>query len=249
VVNSAITFDIDWAPDWAIALCRDLCREAGVPATFFATHPSDILIELQADPLFEIGIHPNFLPGSSHGCSTEDVMAHVLALAPAARSMRTHALHQSTRIFAGILREFPQIAVDVSLFLPDHPGLDGTILHLGADRPLMRLPYWWEDDVAALTPGWEWTSRPRASTGLRIFDFHPVHVALNMADLGAYERLKARTDARLEALSQGDFAPFVNRGPGTRTYLEALLREASSVPFGRIGDLAGLNPRDVTRCA
>jgi hypothetical protein len=238
-MSSAITFDVDWAPDWAIALCRDLCRSARVPATFFCTHSCDILEDLRKDSQFEVGIHPNFLTGSSHGSSPSQVMEHVLSLVPEARTMRTHALHQSSRIFAHILDAFPQIESDVSLFLPDHPGLRPTHLHLGANRPLLRLPYWWEDDVAAETPGWDWAGAPKASDGLRIFDFHPVHVALNMANLGSYIRLKETLSGPLTSAAPADFSRCAHAGAGTRTFLERLLAEAERVPFYQVSDLAG----------
>ena len=47
----AVTFDVDWAPDPAIALCAELCRRRAIPATFFVTHDSPILAELAQDPL------------------------------------------------------------------------------------------------------------------------------------------------------------------------------------------------------
>ena len=34
----SLTFDIDWAPDFAIQHCLDLLEEAKVSAAFFATH-------------------------------------------------------------------------------------------------------------------------------------------------------------------------------------------------------------------
>jgi hypothetical protein len=45
----AITFDIDWAPDFMIAECMDICARAGVPASFYATHPSPLLAEIEQD--------------------------------------------------------------------------------------------------------------------------------------------------------------------------------------------------------
>ena len=62
----ALTFDIDWAPDWAIDLTAGILREREVRATWFVTHESPAVDRLREDSeLFELGIHPNFLPGST----------------------------------------------------------------------------------------------------------------------------------------------------------------------------------------
>ena len=40
-MTAALTFDVDWAPEWAIEVALDAC--AGQPATFFVTHRSPAL--------------------------------------------------------------------------------------------------------------------------------------------------------------------------------------------------------------
>ena len=55
-----LTFDIDWAPDFAVEHCVDICKDNNTSAIFFATHESKIIESLKNDNLFEIGIHPNF---------------------------------------------------------------------------------------------------------------------------------------------------------------------------------------------
>ena len=188
---SAITFDVDWAPEWAIEQCIELCRTYSVPATFFVTHPSPALQAIATDPLFELGIHPNFLPGSSHGSDFTQVLDCCLELVPSARSMRTHALVQSSRLFALVCDHYAKIETDVSLFLPNHPGLQPTELYLGdTQRSIVRLPYFWEDDVCAEWPGWSWSQAVPQSDGLRIFDFHPAYIALNMKRMQNYRQLK-----------------------------------------------------------
>src|SRR3984893_16112933 len=90
----AITFDLHWAPDSMIGEWRDMNigARAGVPASFYATHPSSLLAEIEQDRRFELGIHPNFMPHSSHGRSHSEVLAYCLDLAPLSSSMRTHYL-------------------------------------------------------------------------------------------------------------------------------------------------------------
>lgn len=238
-MTTVITFDIDWAPDWAIRLCHELCRSSGVPATFYATHECDALADLRQDAAMEIGIHPNFLPQSTHGSDVLSVLRHCQELVPDAASMRTHGLYQSTLMFAAVMDHCPSIIADVSLFLPGHARLHPTFLHLNRARPLVRLPYWWEDDIAACTPGCTWNAPSPDPAELRIFDFHPVHVALNTQSLENYLDLKRALDKPLWRATERDFARFRNAGAqGTRTFLEDLLSKSDAASFSRVVDVA-----------
>ncbi|KAF0116759.1 MAG: hypothetical protein FD149_1315 [Rhodospirillaceae bacterium] len=107
--------------------------------------------------------------------------------------MRTHSFIQSTPLLCSVMDHLPNIMVDVSLFLPLHPRLRPTLWHhIKSDRAIVRLPYFWEDDVAACWPDWCWSRIPEAGDGLAIYDFHPIFVALNVASRSVYETLKQR---------------------------------------------------------
>lgn len=221
----ALTFDIDWAPDWCVALCARICEEQGVNATFFATHQSRVLEDVARNPLFEIGIHPSFLPGSSQGEDPRSVLDHCLGLVPGATAMRTHGLVQSSALYALVGDAYPQIETDVSLLLPFHRNLEPTDSYLGArKRRVTRLPYFWEDDVAADWPTWNWDRAPEFAAGLRIYDFHPIHIALNLRHVADYQRLKASVAPRpLYDLSADEVAPYLCSEPGAQTYLRRLV--------------------------
>jgi hypothetical protein len=81
--------------------------------------------------------------------------------------------------------------VDASVLLPGHSHLAPSVMPLPAG-PLIRLPYWWEDDVAMMDPMPEWMPATAGAhtPGLRILNFHPVHVALEADSLAPYEALK-----------------------------------------------------------
>jgi hypothetical protein len=222
---TAITFDVDWAPDWSVALCADLCRKHSVPATFFATHPSAALRDLLADPLFEVGVHPNFMDRSSHGSTPREVMNYCLDMAPSARAMRTHGLIQSTALLGLISDDFPTIETDVSLLLPGHEGLAPVDWYADpGSRRIVRLPYFWEDDIHACQPRCDWTQPQPTAPGLRIFDFHPIHIALNMDTLNRYATLKRSMNGTpLFRCTRHHASEHVNHGAGARTFLETLL--------------------------
>jgi hypothetical protein len=236
----AVTFDVDWAPDWAIALCADLCRRRGIPATFFTTHASAAIDELRRDRLFEVGIHPNFLLGSSHGATFGAVLDFCLALVPEARSMRSHDLFGCSSLFAMIVERYGQIRTDSSLFLPGYESCAPVLNYHGEPaRPLVRVPFSFADNVAARTPGWSWERGPSFTGGLTVFNFHPALVAINLGAPAAYARLKAATGIRpLHEAARADFAPFVNAGPGARTYLERLLERVQPADCATISAFA-----------
>jgi len=210
----AITLDVDWAPDFMIDDAARVLVERGVRATWFVTHRSPAVERLAETPLFELGLHPNFLAGSTHGDSWEAVLAHCAELVPDAVSMRTHALVQSTPLLDFVASE-TGVRIDVSLYLPHAPGLQ-PVEHASARGSLVRVPYVWEDDLemTRASPVWSIGAMSRAA-GLKVLDFHPVHVYLNSARLAGYEELKRQ--GSFSDLDAGAAQPYVNRTePGTR---------------------------------
>ncbi len=239
----ALTFDIDWAPDFMIEFAADLLRSRQIRSTWFVTHRSVAIERLRRHPdLFELGIHPNFLPGSTQGKSTAEILDHCMKLVPGAVSMRSHALVQSTPILEEVLTRTP-IKADVSLFLPHQPSL-APFDYRWAGRSLLRVPYFWEDDYEMFQ------KNPRrhcetflSGGGLKIFNFHPVHVYLNSADLKPYQSLKRKVP-RLSTLTPALAAPFVQKGIGVRTMLLDILDHLSTKKNSiRIKDLLAAKRR------
>lgn len=233
---NGVTIDVDWAPDVAIDHVAQLLVDRGVPATWFVTHSSPALDRLRDRPdLFELGIHPNFLDGSTHGETHEQVLAHCLELVPDAISMRTHSLYQSTPLFALVLHSTP-IEVDSSMLLMHARGLEpATFAWEG--RTLVRLPFWWEDDLVMEEddPRWELDAGALDDPGVKLYDFHPIHVYLNSSAIHPY-----RTLCREHTLSTCDeraLAPFVQAGTGAGTLFVELLDELAARGDGvRVGD-------------
>ena len=211
-----LTFDVDWAADFMIDAIAGRLIECGVRSTWHVTHASPAIDRLRERPdLFELGIHPNFLPGSSHGDTVAEVLATCMSLVPEATTMRSHALVQSSSILTQVLASTP-IRCDSSLLLPQARYIE-PVGFPHAEGPLVRVPYFWEDDVEMMRdcPQWTLDADDEPETGLRVYDFHPVHVYLNAADMGPYQALRARgpmTDAP-EALARDLVQP--GAGPGS----------------------------------
>jgi hypothetical protein len=242
-----LTLDTDWAPDFIIDFVAAELAVRGVRATWFVTHASPAIDRLRSRPeLFELGIHPNFMSGSTHGDEPRAVLNHCMEIVPEAVSMRTHGLLQSTNLFEQVLAHTP-IRADVSLFLPYAPHLRPLEYHWRG-RALTRVPFFWEDDfeMERARPRWELSHLLAVGDGLKVFDFHPVHVYLNSAGLDSYQALK-RAIPRLQEVSQAEAAPFVNRGAGTRALFTELIEHLAAAGSCRIADVTALASADAGR--
>lgn len=220
---AAVTLDIDWAPDFVIDRVAQMLLERGVKCTWFVTHESAAVDRLREHPeLFELGIHPNFLPGSTQGATAAEVMAFCRRCVPEARSMRTHSLVQSSVLLNTVVAE-GWIKRDASLFLPYHAGLR-PVLYRSGGREMWRIPYFWEDDVEMeqAEPNWDLTSLLSGS-GLAVFDFHPIHVYLNAATCETYQQMK-RAVGKFAQATESEVARFIQAGAGAGSAFAGLLR-------------------------
>lgn len=243
--EAVLTLDIDWAPDCTIDWIAQVLVARQVRATWFVTHVSAAVERLREHPdLFELGIHPNFLSGSSHGDTTDAVLAHCMALVPEASTLRSHALVQSTPILARIMSETP-ISTDVSLYLPYTPHLRPVEYRVGG-RALLRLPYFWEDDDEMQQPERSWRLGPllQIGPGLKVFDFHPIHVYMNAVDMTPYRQLIARVP-RLQDAIEPDLVGLVRTGEGTQSLFLELVEHLCVRESLRVHDVAARGAQPV----
>jgi ubiquinone/menaquinone biosynthesis C-methylase UbiE len=230
-----LTFDVDWAPDFMIDFVANRLFEAKVRSTWFVTHESKAVERLRRHPeLFELGIHPNFLPGSSHGETPKQVLKTCLAMVPEAQSFRTHSLMQSTPLLCEVMQS-TQLTIDASLFLPGQSNV-GPFRFEWDGHFLLRVPFHWEDDHEMASSGPRWNLGP-GPVGGSVFNFHPIHVYLNSQDMQAYASLKARFP-RVSEVDAASADAVVNQGPGTRTvFSEVVDRIKSAGDSVRLIDL------------
>lgn len=233
-----VTVDVDWAPDWAMRRLLEDLVTAGMPSTWFITHETPVVDDLRAHPdLVELGIHPNFQPGSSHGATPSAVIAECMRIVPEATTMRTHCLVQSTPILQAVVDESP-IVLDASVYLRDLSGVRVSELPLDRQRRIARVPYVWEDDLEffASHPRWdgiEFLRSRNAPDELTVLDVHPIHYVLNSADVRPYQALKAAF-ADTRDVSESQTAAFAHDGAGARTFVTSLAnaRDELGVEFG-----------------
>jgi len=216
-----LTFDQDWAPDWTVRAVLERLDSASLAGTFFATHQSPVLEELRKSERIELGGHPNFLPGSSHGENIESVVQFVKKLVPEAIGVRAHCLIEGTPQLMAYGKA--GIQYDASDLRHGAEGLEPWLSWTG----VYRIPIFFEDDVQlqlglpAELSALNWTG-----DGLKVFNFHPILIALNAADLSQYVSLKEKLSSegrRLPDATETDVHMFrQNVRPGIGDLFEAL---------------------------
>ena len=235
----AITLDIDWAPDYMIDYAAARLLAGNVRATWFVTHHSAAIDRLSGYPeLFELGIHPNFLPGTTHGKTETEVLAHCLRIVPNATSVRMHGLVQSSNLLGLIARD-TQIETDVSLFLPHADNLEPVQYFWPEGAKMIRIPYFWEDDFEMARPEPIWSPKhlTGSTNGVKIFDFHPVHIFLNADSLEPYRSL--RNLGALENIPISRATEFaMPRNLGTCAMFDALINHLSATRSWKISEIS-----------
>lgn len=232
-----LTFDTDWAEDAVVRDTVDLLDARGVAATMFVTHESPALAALVDHPRIEVGIHPNFNP-LLHAAHDERDAAAILARLhdayPRAVSIRSHSLFQASYLH-GLFCE-RGLTYDLNMFIPSWSGIECKPYREVND--IARLPYFWEDDVyiyglqRGIVSGWD-VDGLLAARGLKVFDFHPIHVFLNTEHMDRYAASRAHhRDAA--ALLQHRHA-----GYGARSCLVELIDRglARGLTFKKISDI------------
>jgi len=178
------SFDVDWAPEKVIEDVVTLLKEHNIKGTFFATHYSNVLKNIEKEGIHEIGIHPNFNPlltgESGHYQKKID---DLLEMYPSAVGLRSHSLVQSCPILIYSLEK--NIKYDSNIYIPFGKNLK-PFDYFG----LIRIPYNWEDDG-------QWVSGKsfencglKLDAELNIFSFHPIHIYLNTHNQKMYDAVK-----------------------------------------------------------
>ena len=213
-----LTFDIDWAHDQVIEDAISLVEAAGIRATWFITHQTQMIERLMGNPNFELGIHPNFnnlLNGdASVGRSASEIIDALLDIVPNARSVRSHSLTQSERLL-DLFAEKGLCHVS-NTFVPANS--QSLISPWGLWSGITIVPHFWQDNVAMRMTISGDLSQLGSRESLRVFDFHPIHVYLNTEDLSRYDQARDNFQKPRELLKLRN-----ENGSGTRTLLKRLI--------------------------
>jgi hypothetical protein len=188
-----ITLDMDWACDEVTLFAAELLESANLKATFFITHDTPILKYLRSNPKFELGLHPDFNPlltGETHH-SAAQILASLKTIVPEAVSVRTHALVGGTLLSRLYFKK--GLTHESSIY---YHVTDGRIPKPYYDiNGMLKILHFWEDDchISLLEQGKEqdWdVNRFLSYEGIKVFDFHPIHLFVNTAETAHYQLIR-----------------------------------------------------------
>lgn len=221
-----LTVDIEWAPEFVIEWMVKRVKEAGISATWFATHDSPVLRKITVDPTQEVGLHPNFFPGSTQGRTMEEIVDGLFSVYPDARGVRAHALLDSTRHQRYYAQRGIKYVSNIIVWnKPSEPFFQPW-------TGLWQIPISWEDDVACMyVKNMSFNPRTVMGNDLWVINFHPLYCYLNdTVGMPAYTDLKAHSidvkdtpRQRIETLRQG--------GAGLANALAVLMKKRDDYKF------------------
>ncbi|HEY2892235.1 MAG TPA: hypothetical protein VGJ31_16485 [Dongiaceae bacterium] len=211
-MDFVLTSDLDWASEDCVADFLQIAGRFSIKPTMFVTHDSAVVRRAAASGLADLGIHPNFLPGSDHGKDPASVLDFVQRLAPKAIAMRAHRYIGSPEISSLIAAR--GLTIDSNLCRHLAPGIAPEIMPGG----VVRLPVFFEDDIHWMEGG-DWSFETYRdgflAPGLKILNFHPFFVALNAPDAAFYQRHKQL----IKSLTGEQAARLRHQGAGARCFL------------------------------
>jgi hypothetical protein len=233
-----ITLDVDWAPDFMIREVAELLRSSNVRSTWFVTHESEAIRDLEKDRRFEVGIHP-----CAHTKTIDSMVKSIgelRRLFPSAISMRTHGLFHSS-FLRKVERVDYGIEIDSSIYLREMPNIAPFYTYY--DRaPLLNVPFFWTEDGEMYSPRPTFRAADKTSgPGLKVFTYHPVHIWLNSVTMNRYNELKQELGPSL-GWNKEDAIKIVGTGEGIRgagDHFREMLQICAERGTMTLRDLAG----------
>lgn len=207
------TTDIDWASEAVISQFLQSLPIQELKMTAFVTHNSGVVEEAFSNKIWDRGIHPFFLKGSSHGESFKEIIEHCMAFAPEAESVRAHRLFNVS---------------DTAHLLYNNYGFrftSNTIMTLSnAIRPYLHeskmvdIPIFWEEGTAlynqlglSIQPYLDYFNSP----GLKVISFHPINMVFNTPEITWMRKIKdSMSREEYNQISLDSIEKMKNRGNG-----------------------------------
>ncbi len=218
------TSDIDWASETTIAFSHRVVSGDQLKLTYFNTHPSHYLTQLEKENRIRLLIHPNFLPDSSHGKTFSEVMEYCLQLAPTADGFRCHRYFEVN----DIMDEYVKRGFK---FVSNHcTRCEPHIQPLWHRSGLLSLPIFFEDGGYLLmdpTLNFDQLRQRLGTPGLKIINFHPAHMAFNTPDFQYTRKIKDSISREAwNNLSAQDLQTIAYQGHGIRTIVQKIIAYA-----------------------
>ncbi len=219
-----LTADQDLAPEWVVEIFLETVARWKLSAHVFRTNPSVILDEAVRQGTIEQGWHPNFLPGSSHGSSADEVVDYCKKTFPGARTARGHCFAEDSFRMRALAKA--GIIADSQNPTP----CQGYLLPMVHVSGILRLPVYFEDDVAFESVDRAFTvdvfRKTLFTPGLKILNFHPTFVGCNTPSLAHYTAVRGNVFGSAEPAEGVRW-----KGRGTANMFDELMNEILSAGY------------------
>ncbi len=200
------TSDIDWASEAIMQRCFDIILPLKLKPTLFLTHESDLIKSNWKE--FDFGIHPNFLPDSSHGEDFRSVIEHVKSFTPGSIATRSHRGFDVTDT-SHLLYEYGY-RYSSNWVTQMQTGIS-PVLH---ESGLINVPVFWEDGTHLynsmdLFPEkyFDYFKLP----GIKVISIHPTNLVLNPPTLKYMRLIKdSLTRTQYNNLQYQDITHYAN---------------------------------------
>lgn len=186
------TADQDWAPEWACEVFVNEVTTNELPVHVFRTNSSPTIDKAVARGVVTHGWHPNFKADSTHGTTISEVISTMQAIHSESRTVRAHSYFESSEIW-DCLYAVGQIVESHGV-----TRLEENLQPMRMASKLIRVPVFFEDDVFMRDYpdelDCELLFKRLLSPGLKVLDFHPIHIGLNSKSLIHYEQSRQILD-------------------------------------------------------
>lgn len=213
------TSDIDWATESMIQETLLLFNKYSIPLTPFVTYKSETIRKEYRNRERYVGLQPDFMGTTTRSNDAIEIIDNLLKLNPQAKCFRSHDYFDSSLVTTEFMKRGFKYDSNLCLYL--QPNIE-PLWHWSG---LLRFPVFFED-YAHMTKNKPWTvteiPRMLELTGMKIFNFHPVHICLNSPTLAYYEKIKNK----IYSDNADVWRKYIYKGKGTRYFLIELLENA-----------------------
>jgi len=215
------TSDVDWASEDALAILQGIFDHYDITATYFVTHDSPSIKSWHKEKKIEVGIHPNFLPGSSHGNSFNEVIDAVMKFAPDARCFRAHRCFDVTPITHELARR--GILYDSNMVT----NLQQELMPIKHESGLLRFPVFYEDGTHfEWRQSWDFKEFTDifSQPGIKVISAHAMITALNVPSPEFWNQLKVKFPPdKWIKINSTEIAENAFEGPGPKKFLQDMI--------------------------
>lgn len=230
------TADLDWASETVLGMFYEQMEASGIAPHTFVTHKSGIVDSLLAQKRIEAGIHPNFLPGSSHGNSFTEVIENCIRMVPESWIYRSHRAFSVTDT-SHLLRERYGHKASSNIITI----LQERIKPLLHESGMLELPVFFEDGTHLYNKLDLHLDRYRekfTTPGLKIINMHPMNFIINPATIGYMRNIKETVSRdAYNKLSESDITGYRNHGRGIRDICTEIIEFSARFKVVKLSEL------------